>query len=75
MKTIKIKVVPNAKKNKVLDEGEGLKVYVAAPPIGGKANKAVIELLAEFFDVRRGNVKIIKGEKSREKIVEIDINS
>lgn len=75
MKTMKIKVVPNAKKNKVLDEGERLKVYVAAPPTEGKANKAVIELLAEFFEVKRGNVRIIKGEKSREKIVEIDVNS
>jgi hypothetical protein len=73
MKTIKIKVVPNAKKDKVLDEGDGLKVYVTAQPIDGRANKAVIELLAEFFDVKKGRVRIIKGERSREKIVEIDV--
>ena len=72
MRTIKIKVVPNAKKNKILTECDGLKVYVTAQPTGGRANKAVIELLAEFFDVRKGSVRIIKGEKSREKIVEIE---
>jgi hypothetical protein len=73
MKRIKIKVVPNARKNKVFEEGERLKVYVTSPPTGGKANKAVIKLLADFFEVKRGDVKIIKGEKSREKIVEIGI--
>jgi len=72
MKTVKIKVVPNAKKDKVLYEGERLKVYVTAQPTDGKANKAVIELLAEFFGVKRGNVRIVRGERSREKIVEID---
>lgn len=73
MKRIKIKVVPNAGKNKVFEGGEGLKVYVTSPPTRGKANKAVIKLLAEFFEVKRGDVKIIKGEKSREKIVEINV--
>jgi hypothetical protein len=73
MKRIEIKVVPNARKNKVFEERERLKVYVTSPPTGGKANKAVIELLADFFKVKKGDVKIIKGEKSREKIVEIGI--
>ncbi|PIU13283.1 MAG: YggU family protein [Hadesarchaea archaeon CG08_land_8_20_14_0_20_51_8] len=73
MKRIKIKVVPNAGKNKVFEGGERLKVYVTSPPTRGKANKAVIKLLAEFFEVKRGDVKIIKGEKSREKIVEINV--
>lgn len=71
MERIKIKVVPNAKRNEVFEEGEMIKVYVTSPPVGGKANKAVIKLLAEFFEVKKGGVKIIKGERSREKIVEI----
>ncbi|MEW6592139.1 MAG: DUF167 domain-containing protein [Candidatus Hadarchaeota archaeon] len=72
MKTVKIRVVPNAKKDEVLDKGEFLKVYVTSPPADGRANKAVVEALAEFFAVRRSSVRIIRGEKSREKIIAID---
>jgi hypothetical protein len=61
----------NAKHNQVLDEGGQLRAYVTAPPANGKANKALIELLAKHFNVKKSSVKIIKGEKSREKVVEI----
>ena len=69
---IKIKVIPNAKKNKVV-ESEGLfKVYVNAPAVDGKANKALIEVLSEYFNVRKSSVRIVRGEKSREKVVEVN---
>lgn len=71
MKRIKIKIIPNAKKNKVLEENGEFKVYVKDPPIDGKANKALIELLAQHFKVKKGVVRIIRGEKSREKVIEI----
>jgi len=71
MRRIKIKVIPNAKKNQVL-EGDVFKVYVNAPPVDGKANKAVAEVLSEYFKVRKSAVKIIKGERSKEKVVEIN---
>lgn len=68
---IKIKVIPNAKKNKVV-ESEGLfKVYVNAPAVDGKANKALISVLSEYFNARKSVVRIVRGEKSREKVVEI----
>jgi len=69
---VSIKVIPNAKKNEVSQEGEKLKVRVTAPAVDGRANKAVIEILAEFFKIKKNHVRIIKGEKSREKIVEIN---
>ena len=73
MKKLKIKVITNAKRNEVVD-GEGmLKVYVNAPPVDGKANKVVTEVLAEHFKVRKNSVKIIRGEKSKEKVIEIDM--
>ncbi len=73
MKQLKIKVITNAKRNEVV-EGEGtLKVYVNAPPVDGKANKVVTEVLAEYFKVRKNSVKIIRGEKSKEKVIEIDL--
>ena len=69
---IKIKVIPNAKKNKVV-ESEGLfKVYVNAPAVDGKANKALLAVLSEYFNIRKGSIKIVRGEKSREKVVEVN---
>jgi len=73
MKKLKIKVITNAKRNTVV-EGEGsLKVYVNAPPVDGKANKVVAKVLAEHFKIRKSNVKILRGEKSKEKVIEIDM--
>ncbi len=68
---LKIKVIPNAKKNHIIEDKGILKVYVKARPINGKANQAVIETLGKFFKVKKKNVKIITGLKSREKIIEI----
>jgi uncharacterized protein (TIGR00251 family) len=68
---VSVLVVPNARKNGVVEEGDHLKVYVRAPPVKGKANEAVIEVLAEFFGVKKGDIRIISGERSREKVVEI----
>jgi uncharacterized protein (TIGR00251 family) len=67
---VSILVVPNAERNEVVEE-DHLKVYVRAPPVKGKANEAVIEVLAEFFGVKKSDIRIISGERSREKVVEI----
>jgi uncharacterized protein (TIGR00251 family) len=68
---VSVLVVPNARKNGVVEEGDHLKVYVRAPPVKGKANEAVIEVLAEFFGVKKSDMRIMSGERSREKVVEI----
>jgi uncharacterized protein (TIGR00251 family) len=68
---VSVLVVPNARKNGVVEEGDHLKVYVRAPPVKGKANEAVIEVLAKFFGVKKSDMRIISGERSREKVVEI----
>jgi len=73
MKIFKVKVIPNAKKNEVIREEEKLKVYVNVPAKDGKANRALIETLADFFNVKKRDVKIVSGEKSREKMVQIEI--
>lgn len=67
-----VKVIPNAKQNKIVEETGRLKVYLTAPPIEGKANQALIELLMEHFKVKRSRIKIIKGLKSRDKCVIIE---
>jgi hypothetical protein len=48
-----------------------LHVYVKAPPLEGKANKAVIEALAKFFETKKRKVTLISGEKSKNKVFEI----
>ena len=68
---INIKAIPKASKNKVVEEKGRLKVYVTSPAVDGKANKAVLEVLAEHFNVKKRMVAIVSGQKSREKIVEI----
>ena len=64
---------PRAKQNKVVAESDRLKVYLTAPAIEGRANEALVRTLADYFQVRKSEVRIIRGEKSREKIVEIGI--
>ncbi len=67
---INIKVIPRAKKVRI-QNGDPLRVYVNQPPEDGRANDAVIKLLAKHFDISKSQIKIIKGEKSREKIIQI----
>lgn len=65
-------VVPRAKKNEVMGvEGEILKVRIKAPPVGGKANEALVELLAEALGVRKGQVEIVRGQRARDKTIRV----
>lgn len=52
--------------------GDALRVRLTAPPVGGAANAALIALLAESLGVPKRNVRIVAGETSRTKTVEID---
>lgn len=52
--------------------GEALKLRVNAPPVDGAANAAVIEVLAEALGVPRRAVRIVAGDSSRSKLVEVD---
>lgn len=67
---IGLKVVPRARKPGLdgLHDGR-LKLRLASPPVDGKANKEVVEVLAALLDVRRDQVELIAGETSRQKTV------
>lgn len=71
---VSIEVKPGSKKGPLVEkESDGsLAVYVREKAIEGAANEAVIELLAEHFNVSKGRVRIISGAKSRSKVVEIE---
>ena len=68
---IQIKVKPNSKTEEVSQEGDNFIVKVKEPPREGKANQAVIKLLAEHFGVPQGQVRILSGFKSRNKVIEV----
>ena len=70
---IKIKVLPRSSQNKIVGKMvDGIiKVKLTAPPVDGEANKKLIELLSKEWKTSKSNIKIIKGLKSKNKIVKI----
>ncbi len=73
MATLKLRIVPNAKRNEVVGEyGDAVKVKVAAPAVDGKANGALLEFLAEKLGVSARAVSLLMGDKSRDKVVSVE---
>ena len=68
---IQVKVKPNSRTEEVSQEGNIFIVRVKEPPREGKANLAVIELLAVHFGVPKGQVRILSGLRSRDKVIEV----
>lgn len=75
--TISAKVIPQSKKNAVeqvvmeTPVSVSLKIRITAPPVDGKANQAVIDILSDYFSVKKAAVEIIKGHTSRQKIIKV----
>lgn len=67
-----VKAKPRAKDNKIekIDDSNFV-VSVREAPVKGKANEAIIESLAEYFNVGKSDIEIIRGHKAKEKIIEI----
>jgi len=71
-KFINIKVIPKAKKQKIVQKENRLKVYLKSPPEDGKANEELIKVLSEYFKTSKGSIQIIKGKFSRNKTIKIN---
>src|SRR5262245_32143287 len=70
---IAVKVVPGARRDEIAGMlGERLKVRVAAPPEGGKANGALCRVIAETLGIKPTAVRVVAGHSSAEKTVEIE---
>jgi uncharacterized protein (TIGR00251 family) len=68
-----VHVQPRASRSEVVGVKDGaLRVRLAAPPVEGAANDALIELLADVLHVAKRDVRIILGSRSRRKVVEVD---
>ena len=73
MKVLAIKVKPNARANALAQQDDGRWIaQIAAPPVDGQANEALIALVAKQFGVRRAQVRIKSGGSGRIKRVQID---
>ncbi|HEV2617433.1 MAG TPA: DUF167 domain-containing protein [Candidatus Acidoferrales bacterium] len=67
-----VRIVPRARRDSIDGEFQGaLKAHVTAPPVDGRANDAVRRMLAARLNVSVSAVKILSGEKSRTKRVEV----
>lgn len=69
---IRVKVQARSTQEKIEETGiDEYKVWLAAPPTDGAANAALIEMLADYFNIAPSLIKIKSGNKSSHKLVEI----
>ena len=70
--TLTLHIQPGTKKTEVVDlHGDALKIRLAAPPVDGKVNQALIGFIAERLDVAKSAVTLKSGLSSRRKVLEI----
>jgi uncharacterized protein (TIGR00251 family) len=73
---LQLSVVPNARRTEVDGLHDGaLRVRLAAPPIDGRANEALVAWLAKSLGVARRDVEVLRGESSRRKQVAIAVSA
>ena len=67
-----LRVSPGATRSRIVGKhGDGWKIHVTAPPEDGRANAAVVRLIADTVSVSRGAVSVVSGHGSKDKIVEL----
>ena len=70
---LRVHVIPKASKLLVKQERDRLKVYLTRPAQDGLANTQLVSVLADHFKLKKYQVRILQGDTSREKLVEIDL--
>lgn len=76
MRRINVKVIARARQPRIISvAADSLKVYVTAPAVDGKANQAVIAAVAEYFQIKPRQLRIVSGAKSPHKIIELKHSS
>jgi uncharacterized protein (TIGR00251 family) len=70
---ITVKVKPNSKEQKIIEEDDGsLTIRLKSPPVDGKANEELIKVLSKKYSVPKSYIRIKSGASSRQKLIEID---
>ena len=72
MTRIQIKVIPKSSRQDLKMEGKTLKVWLHAPPEKGKANQELVLILAKKLHIPKSSIQIIKGESTKNKLVDIE---
>ncbi len=73
MARLTVRVQPRASNNEIAGwDDKAIKVRLTAPPVEGKANKALVDYLAERLGVSKSAVTIVSGHGARQKVVEVD---
>jgi hypothetical protein len=71
---IKVRAYPGVSKEKIIKKSEdSFEIYVREKPVGGRANQAIAEALAGYFDLKESEIKMVKGFKDRNKIFVLNI--
>lgn len=69
---LRLRVQPRSARTRVVGwHGDAIKVQVSAPPVDEAANRAVVDLLAEWLDLPRAAVRLVQGHTGREKVCEV----
>ena len=70
---ITVRLAPRSSRNQILGrDGDIFRIKVTAPPVDGKANKALIELLAGRLGIAKGRIRVVSGQTSRVKLIRIE---
>ncbi|NLN75504.1 MAG: YggU family protein [Armatimonadetes bacterium] len=69
---LKLHVIPRGSRNEVTGwRGDALCIKITAPPVEGAANAAIVKFVADKLGVRKSQVELVSGDKSREKTLRI----
>ena len=70
---LKLHVTPRGSKNEITGwRGDSLCVKITAPPVEGAANTAIVKFIADSLNIRKSQIDLVSGDKSREKVLKIN---
>lgn len=73
MAEIKVRVQPRASRSEIAGRrGDAIVVRLTSPPVDDRANKELIKLIAKAAGVAKGKVSIVRGKRSRDKVVRVE---
>lgn len=71
---LNVKISPRSSRNEIVKHNDGsLKIFLTAAPVGGKANDAAVRELANYFNIGKTKIKLVRGRTGKNKIFEIII--